>query len=54
MIWNSYVEVLEEDSWLIKLTIESKKQMSIDYGELDFKPILENYIFLLIPQKWNP
>ncbi len=34
MIWNFDVEVLEEDSWLIKLTIESKKIMSM---------IMENY-----------
>jgi len=34
MIWNFDVEVLEEDSWLIKQTIESKKPMSIDYGKL--------------------
>jgi hypothetical protein len=34
MIWNFDAEALEEDSWLIKLTIESKKPKPIDYGEL--------------------
>jgi hypothetical protein len=34
MIWNFDVNALEEDSWLIKLVIESKKAKSIDYGEL--------------------
>jgi hypothetical protein len=34
MIWNFDAKALEEDNWLIKLAIESKKSKSIDYGKL--------------------
>lgn len=34
MIWNFDAKALEDDSWLIKLAIESKKPKSIDYGKL--------------------